>query len=71
MASISNVRTPSHQLTFDEAVEVWLAFWRGEFKNRIAARYDVNVWRIYDVVQSKIHVGSESVARAQLKSSAA
>lgn len=40
------VRKPSHRLTFDEAVQIWLAIWRGEYKNRIAAGYDVNVARI-------------------------
>ena len=56
---------PSHRLTFDEAVDVWLALWRGEFKNRIAARYDVNSWRIYDVKNGKLHPGSEQVARSR------
>jgi hypothetical protein len=55
-------RGPSHRLTFDEAVEVWLAVWRGEFKNRIAAHYDCNIWRIYDVLQGRLHAGSKQVA---------
>lgn len=56
------VRKPSHQLTFDEAVEVWLLWWSGEFKNRIAARFDVNVWRIYEVKHGKLHPGSREAA---------
>lgn len=58
-----DVRQPSHRLTFDEAVQVWLAIWRGEYKNRIAAKYDVNVWRIYDVKDGRLHPGSEAIAR--------
>ena len=53
---------PSHRLTFDDAVEVWLSVWRGEYKNRIAARFDCNVWRIYDVLEGKLHPGSKAVA---------
>lgn len=59
---MSNVRTPSHKLTFDEAVEVWLMLWQGHYKNRIAAHYDVNVWRVYDVKHGKLHPGSRFVA---------
>lgn len=57
-------RQPSHRLTFDEAVQVWLAIWRGEYKNRIAAHYDVNVARIYEVMSGKLHPGSEEAAKA-------
>jgi hypothetical protein len=58
-----DARKPSHKLTFDDAVQVWLAIWRGECKNRIAARYDVNIWRIYEVKNGELHSGSEAVAR--------
>lgn len=60
---MSGKRTPSHQLTFDEAVEVWLLWWDGEYKNRIAARFDVNVWRVYDVKNGKLHPGSQAIAQ--------
>jgi len=59
---------PSHQLTFEEAVQVVLAVWRGEFKNRIAARYDVNPWRIYDVLNGKLHARAVDVAHERLNS---
>ena len=64
-------RKPSHRLTFEEAVDVWLRVWRGEYKNRIAARYDCNIWRVYDVLNGKLHPGSEQVARQRLKPDAA
>jgi hypothetical protein len=54
--------SPSHRLTFDEAVEIWLHVWDGAHKHRLAAHYDVNVWRIYDVIGGKLHPGSESAA---------
>ena len=57
---------PSHQLTFDDAVGTWLRLWKGEFKNRIAAAYDVNVWRLYEVWREEKHVGSREVALRQL-----
>ncbi|HZS81304.1 MAG TPA: hypothetical protein VFA50_00415 [Stellaceae bacterium] len=63
MSKVPDPRRPSHRLTFDEAVQVHLALWRGEYKNRIAARFDINVWRVYDVRDGKLHLGSEDVAR--------
>ncbi|HLG90338.1 MAG TPA: hypothetical protein VKZ79_24465 [Alphaproteobacteria bacterium] len=63
MSNSLDPRPPSHRLTFDEAVQIWLSIWRGEYKNRIAARYDVNIWRIYEVKSGKLHTGSEDAAR--------
>ena len=54
---------PSFRLSFDDAVEVWQAIWRGEYSNRIAARYDVNPGRIAEVKSGKLHPGSEHIAR--------
>ncbi len=59
---MSSFRNPSHQLTFDEAVDVWLEWWSGTYKNRIAAKYDVNVWRLYEVRNGEVHPGSREVA---------
>lgn len=59
---MSKAYKPSHQLTFDEAVEIWLMWWDGEYKNRIAAKFDVNVWRLYEVRDGKMHPGSREVA---------
>jgi hypothetical protein len=57
--TVSNI---PHRLTFDEAVEIWLLTSRGEYKHKMAARFDVNVGRIYDVYSEKIHPGSKLVA---------
>jgi len=55
----------SHQLTFDEAVEIWLRHWQGEYQHRIAASYDVNPARVNEVLKGHRHPGSEERA-AQL-----
>lgn len=55
-------RMPSYRLTFDDAVEVWLRHFDGEFQNRIAATFDVNQGRVNDVLKARIHVGSKDAA---------
>lgn len=59
---IAEPSKPSRHLTFEDAVNVWLLWWQGEKKHRIASNFDVNVWRIYDVKHGKLHPGSEKVA---------
>lgn len=54
--------SPSYRLTFDDAVDVWLRYWGGEFQNRIAAYYDVNPGRVNEVLKERKHLGSRSVA---------
>ncbi|GGB68831.1 hypothetical protein GCM10011503_16800 [Henriciella pelagia] len=51
-------RQPSHRLTFNEAIEVWLLYWDGWFQNRIAAKFDVNPGRISEVIHHELHPGS-------------
>jgi predicted transcriptional regulator len=51
---------------FEEAVEVWTRWHRGELAARIAAAFDVNVGRIYEVVHSKVHPNSKAVAERKL-----
>ena len=58
----SSTRAPSRKLTWDDAIEIWLMWWKGEFKHRIAAKFDVNVWRIYEVREGKVHLGSREAA---------
>jgi hypothetical protein len=57
---------PSYVLTFDDAVNVWLRHWRGEFQNRIASSYDVNPGRVNDVLKERKHIGSRKVASERL-----
>lgn len=55
-------RSPSYKLTFDDAVQVWLRHFDGEFQNRIAAVFDVNQGRINEVIKERTHVGSKVAA---------
>jgi hypothetical protein len=54
--------TASYVLTFDDAVDVWLRHWRGEFQHDIAAHYGVNQGRINEVLKERLHVGSQAIA---------
>ncbi len=53
---------PSHRLTFQDAIEVWIRHWSGEFQNRIAAHFDVNPGQVNEVLKGKRHPGSEKAA---------
>lgn len=55
-------RNPSRALTFDDAVQIWLRHWTGEFQNRIAARFDVNPGRVNEVLKERKHIGSREAA---------
>ncbi|HEY7978591.1 MAG TPA: hypothetical protein VID67_10380 [Rhizomicrobium sp.] len=66
---MSNNRTPSHRLTFSDAVEVWKRYIVHDFVQRIAADFDCNVGRIYQVVKGEIHPGSKEQAIAELEMS--
>ena len=57
----------SYRLTFDDAVQVWLRHWEGEFQHRTAAAFDVNSARVNDVLQERTHVGSKLVAQLMRK----
>lgn len=67
---MSDIRKPSYRLTFEDAVQVWLRHWSGEFQNRIAADYDVNPGRVNEVIKGKLHPGSEAEARRRLPKAA-
>ncbi len=53
---------PSPALTFDDAVQIWLCHWTGEFQNRIAARFDVNPGRVNEVLKERKFIGSREAA---------
>ena len=60
----------TYQLTFHDAIKVWLRHWNGEFQHDIAASYGVNQGRINSVLKERSHHGSKAEA-AKLRSSAA
>lgn len=57
-----NPRQPSNRLSFEDAIEVWLHHWKGEFQNRIASLFDVNPARINEIIKGKLHPGSKEAA---------
>ena len=59
-------RMPSYRLTFDDAVEIWIRHWSGEFQNRIAAHLDVNPARVNEVLKGHKFKGSEEVAHQMM-----
>jgi hypothetical protein len=59
----------TYRLTFDDAVDVWLRYWAGEYQHSIAAAYEVNQGRINEVLKGHLHSGSKATA-AKKKSAA-
>jgi hypothetical protein len=62
---MTNDNAPSYTLTFDDAVQVWLRYWGGEFQNRIAASLDVNPARVNEVLKERKFRGSRAAALSQ------
>jgi hypothetical protein len=52
----------SYSLTCDDAVDIWLRYWAGEFQHDIAAAYGVNQGRINEVLKERTHRGSKAIA---------
>lgn len=50
-------------LTFDDAVSVWLMRWAGTYQHDIAAHFAVNQVRISEILTGKRFHGSEAKAR--------
>jgi len=55
----------TYRLTFNDAVDIWLRHWAGEYQHTIVARYDVNQSRVNDVLNERLHIGSKAVAVAK------
>jgi hypothetical protein len=63
------VNVPPYRLSFDDAVDIWLCHWAGEYQHNIAASYGVNPGRVNDVIKHRKH--PDSLAVAALKRRAA
>ncbi|MFB6447601.1 hypothetical protein [Bradyrhizobium tunisiense] len=50
------------KFTFEEAVDVWLRRWCGQFQHEIAAAYVINPRAVNQVLKGITHVGSEQEA---------
>jgi predicted XRE-type DNA-binding protein len=59
-----------YKLTFEDAVDIWLRTWAGEYQYQIAASYVVNQGRVNDVLKKRLHSGSKQVAEAKKRQSA-
>ncbi len=62
---MTNDNAPSYTLIFDDAVQIWLRHWAGEFQNRIAASLDVNPARVNEVLKERKFIGSREAAFAK------
>jgi hypothetical protein len=50
------------KFAFEEAVDVWLRHWAGQFQHEIAAAYVINSGRVSDVLKEVTHIGSREEA---------
>jgi hypothetical protein len=55
----------TYTLTFDDAVDVWLRYWSGEFQHKIAASCGVNQGRVNAVLKERLHIGSRQIAASK------
>lgn len=53
---------PTRRLSFEDAVQIWLRYWAGEYQHRIAAAFNVNQGRISEIVNGRRFVGSREIA---------
>jgi hypothetical protein len=52
-----------YQITLDDALDVWIRHWSGEYQHHIAASYGVNPGRVNDVIKGRKHPESEGIAK--------
>jgi hypothetical protein len=58
------------QFSFEQAVDVWMRRFSGQFQHEIAAAYVINVRAVNHVLKERTHIGSKQVAEARFKKSA-
>ncbi|MGX9431443.1 MULTISPECIES: hypothetical protein [Bradyrhizobium] len=59
---IQDNHTRKTKFTDEEAVDVWLRRWSGQFQHEIAAAYVINVRAVNQVLKEVTHVGSKEEA---------
>lgn len=59
------MKTATYQLTFDDAVDIWLQHWAGQYQHRIAATFGVNSGRVNEVLKGTRHPGSREAAESR------
>lgn len=60
-----NMNVTPYKLTLDDAIDVWLRHWDGQFQHNIAATYGVNPGRINEVLKGHRFPESEALASAK------
>jgi hypothetical protein len=58
------------QFSFEQAVDVWMRHFSGQYQHQIAAAYVINVRAVNHVLKEKSHLGSKQVAEARFTKSA-
>ena len=58
------------QFNFEQAVDVWMRHFSGQYQHQIAAAYVINVRAVNHVLKEKTHVGSKQIAEARFNKSA-
>ena len=53
---------PKTKFTTDEAIDVWLRSWSGQYQHEIAAAYVINVRAVNHVLKERTHLGSKEAA---------
>jgi plasmid maintenance system antidote protein VapI len=54
---------PSPKLNMNDAVQIWLKHWAGQYQHDIAAHYGVNQGRISEIINEQKFLGSKAIAR--------
>jgi hypothetical protein len=62
--------TPKTKFTFEEAVDVWMRHFSGQYQHQIAAAYVINVRAVNHVLKAKSHLGSKQIAEGRFNKSA-
>ncbi|WP_445220878.1 hypothetical protein ACKWRH_13110 [Bradyrhizobium sp. Pa8] len=58
------------KFTFEEAVDVWLRRWCGQFQHEIAAAYVINPRAVNQVLKEITHAGSKAEAARRVSRTA-
>ena len=62
--------TSKTKFTFEEAVDVWMRHFSGQYQHQIAAACVINVRAVNHVLKEKAHIGSKHVAEVRFNKSA-
>jgi hypothetical protein len=63
---VQDIHPRKTKFTFEEAVDVWLRRWNGQFQHEIAAAYVINPRAVNHVLKEVIHVGSKEEAARRI-----